>query len=111
MTKGHGKSARQPRTQHMSVVNVATEIERHFWYRSCVRIVSPGEDVGVYSCGDPGDAWWAIPFFVSPAHDLCDNSHLSVGDSDSFLVSPSITDVDLHWVTAAFDHIDVEIEY
>ena len=36
--------------------------------------------------------------------------HLSVGDSDSFLLSPSITDVDLHRVTTVFNRIDSEIE-
>jgi hypothetical protein len=33
------------------------------------------------------------------SHDLCDNSHLSIGDSDSCSLSPSITNIDLQIVT------------
>ena len=51
-----------------------------------------------------------VPGCVSPAHDSCDNSHLSVGDNDSSSLSPSVTDIDLYWITASFDHIDLEIE-
>lgn len=46
-------------------------------------------------------SWWrvvgsAVLGCISPAHDLCDNSHLSISNSDSSSLSPSITDIDLH---------------
>ena len=39
------------------VGNSATCVERQSLYRSCMRMLSTGEDVGVYSW-DPGDVWW-----------------------------------------------------
>jgi len=78
------------------------------------RLFSLGEDVGVCSLRE---SWRpvvgsTVPGCISPAHDSCDNSHLSIGDNDSssLMISPSVTDIDLYWITASFDHIDLEIE-
>lgn len=50
--------------QHTSVVGAATDIERKSRCRSYMRD-SMGEVVDICPCGNPGDVWWVVPFWVA----------------------------------------------